>query len=138
MEALDRLFCEAKLLLHNLGLDPQVGQLIAQPLVLYTQCLALLFSDLDLLVQQHRPLDGDIVLGLQVLQRRRGVAGLPLKVVVLHFDVPKLQLQGPLRVTQGRDLFLKRVLGAVGLGPALLVLGLPLLHLEPEPFHLLL
>lgn len=124
MEALDRLLCNTQLLLHDLGLDPQVRQLVAQPLVLYAQRLALLLADLDLLVQQHRSLDGDIVLGLQVLQRRRRVAGLPLKVVVLHFDVAELELQVPLRVAQGRDLLLQRVLGAVGLGPALLVLCL--------------
>jgi hypothetical protein len=52
------------------------------------------------------------------------VARLALKVVALHFDVPQLELEGPLAVAQRGDLFLKRVLRVVGLGLALLVLGL--------------
>jgi hypothetical protein len=52
------------------------------------------------------------------------VACLALKVVALHLDVPQLQLEGPLTVAQGRDFLLQCVLRVVGLGLALLVLGL--------------
>jgi hypothetical protein len=63
-----------------------------------------------------------------VFQRRCLVARLAFKVVALYLDVPQLELERALSITQCRDLFLESVLCIVGLGLALLVLGLsPLL-----------
>lgn len=115
---------QAQLLLGDVRLDLQVGQLVAQPLGLDAQGLALALANLHLLLEHDLALDGHIVLGLNVLERRRLVARLALEVVVLHLDVAQLQVQGALGVAQGGDLLLQDVLRAVGLGLALLVLGL--------------
>jgi hypothetical protein len=48
--ALKRLLRDPQLLLYNLCLDPQVGKLVSQPLVLYPQRFSFLFAELDLLV----------------------------------------------------------------------------------------
>ena len=69
MVVLDGLLCNAQLFLHYLGLDAQVGQLVAEPLGLDSQTLTFLLSDLDLLIQHNCALKGDIVFGLQVLER---------------------------------------------------------------------
>lgn len=82
----------AQLLLYYLGLDTQIRQLVPQTLVLDSQIFAFLLADLDLLIQHDRPLYSHVVLGLQVLERRRLVTALTLKVVVLNFSVPQLQL----------------------------------------------
>ena len=115
---------QAQLLLGDVRLDLQVGQLVAQPLGLDAQGLALALANLHLLLEHDLALDGHIVLGLNVLERRRLVARLALEVVVLHLDVAQLQVQGALGVAQGGDLLLQDVLRAVGLGLALLVLCL--------------
>jgi hypothetical protein len=107
---------QAQLLLGDVRLDLQVGQLVAQPLRLDAQGLALALADLHLLLEHDLALDGHIVLGLDVLERRRLVARLALEVVVLHLDVAELQVQGALGVAQGGDLLLQQVLRAVGLG----------------------
>lgn len=52
------------------------------------------------------------------------MACLSFKVVVLHLDVAKLELEGPLGVTQGGNFLLQSILCAIGFGFALLVLGL--------------
>jgi hypothetical protein len=54
--------CQAQLLLNNVGLDAQVGELIAQALRLYAQLLALALANLDFLLEHNLALDGDIVL----------------------------------------------------------------------------
>lgn len=66
------------------------------------------------------------------------MARVPLEVVVLHFDVPELELQRSFRVAQFRDFFLEEVLRTGGLGFALLVFGLPLLDFKPQSFQLFL
>jgi hypothetical protein len=68
MVSFNRLLRDPQLLLHNLRLDPQIRELITQPLVLNSQRLALLLANLDLFLQQHRALNRNIVLGLKVLQ----------------------------------------------------------------------
>ena len=95
---------------------------------------------------------------LELFERRRLVAVAALEVVVLDFGVAQLQLHGSLRLAEGGDLLLERVLGIAGLGLALLVLGLrlgvsdgygtacgggvwpylPLVDFEAEPLNLLL
>lgn len=87
VESLDSGFCDAELLLHNVRLDAQVRQLVAQPLCFYAKTLTLLLADSQLLLEHDAPLDGDVVLGLDVLERRRLVAGLALVLVALDFDV---------------------------------------------------
>jgi hypothetical protein len=89
----DCLFCEAQLLLHNLGFDAEIRQLVAQSLRLHAQCFALLLANLDLFVQHDGTLDCDIVLGLQIFKRRHLMARLALKVVILHLNVAQLVLQ---------------------------------------------
>ena len=54
------------------------------------QGLALALANLHLLLEHDLALDGHIVLGLNVLERRRLVARLALEVVVLHLDVAQL------------------------------------------------
>jgi hypothetical protein len=151
----DCLLGEAQLLLHNLGFDAEIRQLVAQSLRFHAQCFALLFADFDLLIQHDGPLDGHIVLWFQVFQGRDLMACLALEIVVLHLNVAQLVLQWALRLAQGRDLLLEDVLGVVGLGLALLVFGLgeismlrlsqeavctylPLLGFEAHLLHLLL
>jgi hypothetical protein len=68
MVSFNRLLRDPQLLLHDLRLDPQIRELITQPLVLNPQRLALLLANLDLFLQQHRALNCNIVLGLKVLQ----------------------------------------------------------------------
>ena len=51
MVPLDGGLCNAQLLLDNVGFDAEVGQLVAQSLVLYPQVFALLLPDLDLFVK---------------------------------------------------------------------------------------
>jgi hypothetical protein len=121
---LDGGLCQAQLLHPNLRLDLQVRQLVAQALRLDAQPLALALADLDLLLQHDFALDRHVVLGLDVLQRRRLVARLALEVVVLDLHVAQPELQSALGIAQGGDLLLQRVLRIVGLGLALLVLGL--------------
>lgn len=121
---LDGGLCQAQLLLRDLRLDLQVGQFIAQALGLDAQRLALALADLDLLLQHDFALHRHVVLGLDVLERRRLIARLALKVVVLDFHVAQLELQRTLGIAQSGDFLLQRVLRVVGLGLALLVLGL--------------
>jgi hypothetical protein len=61
MVPLDGGLCNAQLFLDNIGFDAEVGQLIAQSLILYPQIFALLLSDLDLFVQHDGSLQGDVV-----------------------------------------------------------------------------
>lgn len=146
---------QAQLLLGDVRLDLQVGQLVAQALRLDAQGLALALANLHLLLEHDLALDGHVVLGLDVLERRRLVARLALKVVVLHLDVAELEVQRALGVAQRGDFLLQDALRAVGLGLALLVLGLrgrsaaaasyhvrathlPLLCLEADALDLLL
>ena len=84
-------FLDCDFLLHL-----QVGQFIPQSLQLDPQVLALLFSHLDFLVLHYPALDGMVVLGFQVLQRRLNDPFLALKVIVGHLDVPQPQLQRPI------------------------------------------
>lgn len=121
---LDRRLRQSQLLLRNLRFDLQIGQLVSQSLGLDTQALSLPLSYLNLLFKHDFALDCYIVLGLDVLQRRRLVAGLALEVVVLDLHVSELELQGSLCVAQAGDLLLEGVLRIVGFGLALLVLGL--------------
>jgi hypothetical protein len=62
-------FCNAQLLLDNIRLYPQVGQLVADSLVLNAQRLTLLLAIPDVLLHHDGPLDGHVVLRLDVLQR---------------------------------------------------------------------
>jgi hypothetical protein len=77
--------------------------------------LSLLLPDLDLLLQHDGPFDGDIVLGLEVFQGRRGSPRLAFKVIVGHLDIAQSQLEGPVGVAEGGDLFLECALGRVRL-----------------------
>lgn len=58
----DGFFCDAQLLLHDFRLDAQVRQLVAESLCLDAQLLALLFANLDFLLQHHPTLNSHIVL----------------------------------------------------------------------------
>jgi hypothetical protein len=89
---------EAQLLLDNVGLDTQVRELVAQALRLDAQVLALALANFDFLLEHDLALDGDVVLWLDVLERRGLVARLALKVVVLDFNVAQLELEGALGV----------------------------------------
>lgn len=106
MVLLDGDFCQPQLLLRDLGLDLEVGQLVAQALGLDAQGFALSLANLDLLLEHDFALDGHVVLCLNVLERRCLVAGLALKVVVLHFDVAELELQRALCIAQAGNLLL--------------------------------
>jgi hypothetical protein len=101
-----------------------LGQLVTQSLILDAQALSLLLGLLHLVLEHDAALNGDVVLGLQVLQRGRLVARLLLKIVVLHLHVAHFELQGSVAVAEGRDFLLQSVLGVVCLGLGLLVLGL--------------
>ena len=52
------------------------------------------------------------------------MARLALEIVVLHFNVPELKLQGSLGLPELGDFFLEKILRISGLGFALLILGL--------------
>jgi hypothetical protein len=93
---------------------------------LYPQAFTLLLANLDLLLHHDGPLDGHVVFRFHVFQRRRLVARLAFEVVALYFNVAQLHLERSVLVTQRGDLLLQGVLRVVGLGLALLVLGLRL------------
>ena len=112
------------LVLENLGFDLEVGEFFPQPLGFNAEVLSLLLANLDLLLHHDAPLDGDIVFGLQILQRRSRSPGLALKVVVGHLDVAQSELQGAVRFAERRDLLLEDILRGVCLGLGLLVLAL--------------
>lgn len=114
----------ADLVLHELGLNLEVGELLAQALSIDAQLLALLLAQFDVLLKHDGALDGHIVLGLEVLERRGRVARLALKVVVGHLDIAELQLQRPIRVAKRRDLLLECVLGRRGLAFGLFIFAL--------------
>lgn len=57
MVPLDGCLCETQLLLHNVGFDAQIGELISQSLRLYAQCLALLLANLEFFLEQDGALD---------------------------------------------------------------------------------
>lgn len=75
------------LFLEHLGLDLDVGKLFSQALGFDAQILALLLTLANLLLQHHASLDGDVVLGFKILERRRSVAGLALKVIVCDLGI---------------------------------------------------
>ena len=52
------------------------------------------------------------------------MARLALEIVVLHFDVPELELQRSLGLAELGDFLLEKILCTSGLGFALLILGL--------------
>lgn len=52
------------------------------------------------------------------------MACLPFKVIVCDFNIAQPVLKGPVRIPQGRDLFLQGILGGVGLGFGFLVFPL--------------
>ena len=114
----------AHLVLEQLGLNLEVGQLLAQALGLDAQLLALLLANLDLLLHHDAAFDGNVILRFEVFERGGGVAGLPFKVVVGHLGVAQLELQGAVGVPEGRYFLLEYVLGAGGLALGLLVLAL--------------
>lgn len=121
---LDGRLGQAQLLLRDFRLDLQVRQFVAQSLSLDAQGFSLSLSNLDFLLEHDFALDRYVVLCLDVLQRGCLVAGLALKVIVLHLDVAELELQGALCIAQTGDLLLQDVLRTVGLGLALFVLCL--------------
>lgn len=53
----DGIFCDAQLLLDDVGLDGKVGELVTQTLVLYSQVLAFLFPCLDFLFKHYTAFD---------------------------------------------------------------------------------
>lgn len=84
--------------LQDIHLDLEVGKFILQPLTLNTQRLSFLFTNLYFLLQQDAPLDGNIILGFEIIQRRGCVAGLAGIIIVGDFDIAQLQLQRPVRI----------------------------------------
>jgi hypothetical protein len=72
----------------------------------YSQRLALLLANLELLFHHNPALDRHIVLGLDVFQRRCLVASLALEVVALYLDIPQLELERSLSIAQCCNLFL--------------------------------
>jgi hypothetical protein len=75
------------LVLEDLGLDLEVSEFLPQALRFHAQLLPLLFANLDLFLQHDGALNSNVVLGLQVLERRRSVSRLPLIIIVGHLDV---------------------------------------------------
>jgi hypothetical protein len=65
---LNRLFCDAQLLLRNVRLYPQVRQFVPKSLCFYPQRFSLLFPNLDLFFQHNGALDGYVVLGFHILE----------------------------------------------------------------------
>jgi hypothetical protein len=112
------------LVLQQLGLDSDFGQLLLEALGLNAQLLTFQLADLDLLLKQHGALHGHVMFRLHVLERRRRVAGLALKVIVGHLAVPQLQLESAVCVTQHCDFLFEAILRHVGL-----VLGFSVLSL---------
>lgn len=117
----------AKLVLGDFGFDLQIGQFIAQALILDPQVLALLFSILHFLLQQDASLNGHVVFGFQVLQRRARTPGLTLVVIVYNLDIAQLQVQRPARLAQSCDLLLQGIMHRTRFS-----LGLPVLGLQRE------
>lgn len=75
------------LFLEHLGLDLNVGKLFPQALGFDAQVLALLLTLADLFLQHHASLDSDVVLGFEILERGRSVAGLALKIIVCDLGI---------------------------------------------------
>jgi hypothetical protein len=84
--------------LNNVRLDLEIGKLVAEPLGFDPKRFPFLLSIPDLLFQQDPSSDGNIVFGLQILQRRRGVSGLPFVIVIYNLDVSQLQLEESVRL----------------------------------------
>lgn len=95
-----------ELVLQDLGLDLEVGQLLSQPLCLYPEAFPLLLSNPDLLLHHDCSLDSCIILRLEIFQRRVSMPCLPLEVIICNFYITQPVLQCPVRVPQGRDLLL--------------------------------
>lgn len=98
------------LFLKHLGFDLGVGELFPQALGFDAQVLALLLSMANLLFQHYASLDGYVVLGFEILERRRSIAGLALEVIVCDLGIAQLELQGPSRLSQLGDFLLEGVL----------------------------
>jgi hypothetical protein len=93
MVPLNSLLCYPQLLLDNLCLDPQVRELVSQPLGLDPQRLSFLLANLNLFLQHYRALNSDIILAFKIFQRGALVARLAFKIVVLHFNISEFHLQ---------------------------------------------
>lgn len=89
------------------------------------QALALLLAGSDFILEQDGALDSDVILGLQVLERRGRVASLSFEIIVGYLNVAQLQLEGAVEVTKGGDLLLESVLSQIRF-----VLGFPVLALH--------
>lgn len=142
------------LVLHELGLNLEVAQLLAQTLCLDAQLLTLLLALLHLFVHDDATLNGLIELGLHVLERRGGIARLALKVVVGHFGVAQLHLKAAVCVAEDGDFLFEDILRRRGFSLGLFVFALqmlaehmamwehgsylPLFHLESESLCLFL
>jgi hypothetical protein len=66
---LDSLLRYPQLLLDNLRLDSQVGELVSQPLRLNPQRLSFLLANLDLFFEHYCALNSDIILAFKIFQR---------------------------------------------------------------------
>jgi hypothetical protein len=110
--------------LYDFCLDAQVSQLVTKSLCLNTQLFSLLFANLDFFFKHDAALDSHIILGLDILKRRRLIACLTLEIVALHFDISEAHLQRALALAQCGNLFLQGILRIVRFGFALLVLCL--------------
>ena len=84
---LNSLLRNPQLLLHNLGFDPEIGQLNPQTLVFYPNRLSFLFTNLDLFLQHYCSLDRYVVFRFKILQRGCLIARLSLEIIVLHFSI---------------------------------------------------
>lgn len=114
----------SNLFLEHLGFDLDVGKLFPQALGFDAQVLALLLTLANLLFQHHASLDGDVILGFEILEGRRSVAGLALEVIVCDLGIAQLELQGPSRVSQPGDFLFEGVLRCARLALGLSVFPL--------------
>lgn len=112
------------LVLEHLGLDLEVGKLLAQALRLDAQRLSLLFSDFDLLFHHDVALDRTVELGFEVLEGGAGVSCLPLEIIVGNLDIAQLELECPVGVAQRCDFLFEGVLRRIRILFGLVVFGL--------------
>lgn len=75
------------LVLQDLGFDPEIRQLFAQPLGVDAERLSFLLPNLDLFLHHDAPFNRLVVLGLHILEGGGGIAGLSFKVIICYLDI---------------------------------------------------
>jgi len=75
------------LILHQLCLDLELSELFAESLGVDSLVFSFLFAGFDLFVHHDTSLNGLVVFGFHILQRRSGITSLTLEIVIGHLGI---------------------------------------------------